>query len=228
MDQAQGDLAHAQNDLLSGFFDWACFSSQQAAEKAMKAALQSIGADVWGHSVADLASALSEARTVPPEIENAGLELDKAYIASGIQTRTPRELPVDATLVPEPNAWWRMSSSSYGSAKVFYPRWSRAELAELLRSRLAALQHQLPLHEVVLFGSWATGRATAFSDVDLLVVYGGEPRDDAYSVVRRVLNVRGLEPHVYTEDEARRLAPTLERMTRDGIDLLGGPATPLG
>lgn len=40
MDQAQGDLAHARNDLDDGFYDWGCFSAQQAAEKAAKAAIQ--------------------------------------------------------------------------------------------------------------------------------------------------------------------------------------------
>lgn len=37
MDEAQGDLDHARNDTKSGFHNWACFSSQQAAEKGIKA-----------------------------------------------------------------------------------------------------------------------------------------------------------------------------------------------
>jgi predicted nucleotidyltransferase len=82
------------------------------------------------------------------------------------------------------------------------------------------LARKLLLRRVVLFGSWVTGRATAFSDIDLLVVYAGPPRDDAYAIVRRVVDQRGLEPHVYTESEADALKPTLDRMTRSGIDLL--------
>ena len=78
----------------------------------------------------------------------------------------------------------------------------------------------LPVRRVVLFGSWAKGRATAFSDIDLLVVYADPTRDDAYVLSRRHLPLRGLEPHVYSETEAARLGPTLERMTRDGIVLL--------
>ncbi len=31
MDQAQGDLAHAKDDVERRFYDWACFSAQQAA-----------------------------------------------------------------------------------------------------------------------------------------------------------------------------------------------------
>jgi HEPN domain-containing protein len=45
LDQARGDLAHARNDLQDGFYDWACFSAQQAAEKAVKAVLHRMGAE---------------------------------------------------------------------------------------------------------------------------------------------------------------------------------------
>lgn len=113
-----------------------------------------------------------------------------------------------------------MPKRSSPSVRVFYRTRSVEELAALLREQLPSLAAALPVRRVVLFGSWATGRATAFSDVDLLVVYGDPPRDDAYTLVRRVLRVRGLEPHVYSEAEAARLAPAIERMTRGAIVLL--------
>jgi predicted nucleotidyltransferase len=113
-----------------------------------------------------------------------------------------------------------MPIRSSGSVKVSYPPTSRAQLVALLRERLPALAAVLPVKRAVLFGSWATDRATAFSDVDLLVVYDGPPRDDAYKTVRRCLDVRGLEPHVYAETEAANLRPTLDRMTRAGISLI--------
>lgn len=37
LEQAKSDLAAAKNSLKSRNFDWACFQSQQAAEKALKA-----------------------------------------------------------------------------------------------------------------------------------------------------------------------------------------------
>ena len=80
MDQAQGDLDHARSDLERGFYDWACFSAHQAAEMAVKAAFQKRGAVAWGHSVADLLDELVEPGAVPPELADAALELDKAYI----------------------------------------------------------------------------------------------------------------------------------------------------
>jgi HEPN domain-containing protein len=89
MDQAQGDLAHARHDLEGGFYDWACFSAQQAAEKAVKAVFQKLGAEAWGHSVADLLEELNRSQTVPDELKDIALELDKAYIP----TRYPNAHP---------------------------------------------------------------------------------------------------------------------------------------
>ena len=89
-----------------------------------------------------------------------------------------------------------------------------------MRQQLPALAQVLPLKRVVLFGSWAKDRPTAFSDIDLLVVHAGPPRDETYKLVRRCLQLRGLEPHVYAEAEAAQLQPTLDRMTRGGIELI--------
>ena len=89
LDDAQGDLAHARSDLERGFYNWACFSAQQAAEKAVKAVFQKLGAEAWGHSVADLVSALGERRDVPETLVDLALELDKAYIP----TRYPNAHP---------------------------------------------------------------------------------------------------------------------------------------
>lgn len=113
-----------------------------------------------------------------------------------------------------------MPSRSSSSVRVFSRPYSGEELVALLRQQLPALAAVLPVRRVVLFGSWAEGRATAFSDIDLLVVYADPPRNDAYVLLRRHIPLRGLEPHVYSETEATRLGPTLERMTRDGIVLL--------
>ena len=44
-DQAEGDLRHARSDVDGGYYEWACFSAQQAAEKAVKAVFQVMGAE---------------------------------------------------------------------------------------------------------------------------------------------------------------------------------------
>ncbi len=89
MNEAEGDLEHARNDKKGGFYNWACFSAQQAAEKALKAVFQKMGAEAWGHSVADLLKELSKQHQISEELSDAGLELDKAYIP----TRYPNAHP---------------------------------------------------------------------------------------------------------------------------------------
>jgi HEPN domain-containing protein len=89
LDEAKGDLEHARNDMQGGFYNWACFSAQQAAEKAIKAVFQRMGAEAWGHSVADLLKELAKKQAVSENLVDASLELDKAYIP----TRYPNAHP---------------------------------------------------------------------------------------------------------------------------------------
>lgn len=93
LDQAQGDLAHAHSDVERAFYDWACFSAQQAAEKAVKAALQKMGFEAWGHSVADLLAELAPQQAVPADLFDAALELDKTYIPARYPDAHPSGSP---------------------------------------------------------------------------------------------------------------------------------------
>ena len=47
-------------------------------------------------------------------------------------------------------------------------------------------------------GSHAKGNYAVASDLDILVVFRGQKRDDAYAVVKKVLGIPRLEPHLYT------------------------------
>ncbi len=80
MSQARHDLAHAASSLETEFYDWSCFASQQAAEKAVKAVFQRMGALAWGNSIHDLLSELATHHPVPSANLQAAKELDKAYI----------------------------------------------------------------------------------------------------------------------------------------------------
>ena len=117
-----------------------------------------------------------------------------------------------------------MRSESFGSVKVFYPPWTREALLVRLREGVTALREVLPLVRVVLFGSYARSRQTVASDIDVLVVYAGAVRGDAYALVRRALDLRRLEPHVYTEEEYAQVSETLGRMVQDGITVYSAGA----
>lgn len=89
INEAEGDLEHAKSDLTQGFYNWACFSAQQSAEKAVKAVFQKMHVEAWGHSVSDLLQELSREQEVSKELIEEALELDKAYIP----TRYPNAHP---------------------------------------------------------------------------------------------------------------------------------------
>ncbi len=80
LDQAWRDLEHARADLTGGYHEWACFSAQQAAEKALKALYQHLKGEAWGHSVKRLLEELPEAVGVSPELVDCGRILDRFYI----------------------------------------------------------------------------------------------------------------------------------------------------
>lgn len=80
MDEAEGDLEHARHDAGAGYYNWACFSAQQAAEKAVKAVFQKRHGEAWGHSIVDLLTNLGTTAPISSDIMEKALELDKAYI----------------------------------------------------------------------------------------------------------------------------------------------------
>ena len=59
----------------------------------MKAVFQSLGAEAWGHSVADLLTELGRRRQLPGHLIDAGLELDKAYIPARYPNAHPSGSP---------------------------------------------------------------------------------------------------------------------------------------
>jgi predicted nucleotidyltransferase len=82
------------------------------------------------------------------------------------------------------------------------------------------LQRELQLLRVVLFGSYAKGNFTVGSDVDLLIVYKGEERADAYAVVKKSLDIPHLEPHLYSEEEYKKMESIINKMSDGGILIL--------
>jgi len=74
------DLRHAENAVRDEDYEWAAFAAQQAAEKALKALVFSLGGEAWGHSITGLAEAVPESVAVPSSAMEAAKRLDKHYI----------------------------------------------------------------------------------------------------------------------------------------------------
>jgi HEPN domain-containing protein len=93
MAQAKRDLENARYEVKGGFYEWACFLSQQAAEKAVKAVFQRLGAEAFGRSVAGLMQRLGKKFKIERELVDIARELDKAYIPTRYPNASPEGAP---------------------------------------------------------------------------------------------------------------------------------------
>ncbi len=78
--QARRDLDHAGTACAAKHYEWACFSAQQGAEKAVKAVYLHLHGEGWGHSVLKLLQGLADKVDVTESILDAARTLDKHYI----------------------------------------------------------------------------------------------------------------------------------------------------
>lgn len=93
--QAERDLTHARNARASGDHEWACFATQQAAEKAVKAVILGQGGQPWGHSAFVLVKALPASLAPPQAVLDACRDLDKFYITTRYPNGFPQGKPGD-------------------------------------------------------------------------------------------------------------------------------------
>jgi len=92
--QAERDLQKAEVDLRGEFWEWACFTAQQAAEKAAKSSLMAQGLDVWGHAITPMLKQLDNPPVPSGLVEKAQL-LDAYYIATRYPNGFPEGKPAD-------------------------------------------------------------------------------------------------------------------------------------
>ncbi|MDJ0270704.1 MAG: nucleotidyltransferase domain-containing protein [Aigarchaeota archaeon] len=108
--------------------------------------------------------------------------------------------------------------------KIYYAKYSRDDVIQIIRDGIQHLKNELPLRYVILFGSYAEGRNTVASDVDILVVYDGRKVGDDYLIVRKVIRLPNLQPHIYTMEEYEELRQTkgsiVEIALKRGIRIL--------
>lgn len=93
--QAERDLEVGRRTANDGFYEHACFLSQQGAEKAVKAVCQAEKVAVWGHMISGLLRELSAFLDIPSDVENAGKALDHHYIAARYPNSFESGAPAD-------------------------------------------------------------------------------------------------------------------------------------
>lgn len=91
--QAEHDLQKARLDLEWRYYEWACFTAHQAAEKAVKAVYQALHGEARGHSVRELLGTLG--LQPPQSVLGYATALDRFYIPTRYPNGLPAGLPHD-------------------------------------------------------------------------------------------------------------------------------------
>ena len=111
--------------------------------------------------------------------------------------------------------------------KVFYPKFKKEELVGRLKRNFIEISRRIEIMDAWLFGSYAKGTNTAFSDIDIFVVVGDNHGMNAYSICWDLIGIPEIELHIYTKEEAdvmkRNGNPFLKEVKNDGITLVGIP-----
>ena len=93
--QAERDIEKANLDIEYSFYEWACFTSQQSAEKAVKALFQKLNMTVRGHSIVKMLEGLKNFIEVPDNIFHVARILDRYYIEGRYPNGFPAGSPSD-------------------------------------------------------------------------------------------------------------------------------------
>jgi HEPN domain-containing protein len=95
LEQASRDPSKARLDLENEYYEWACFTAQQAAEKAADALAMKLHLEVWGHAVSAIIRELREKIDVPGEMISHAQRLDALYILTRYPSGFDRGKPAD-------------------------------------------------------------------------------------------------------------------------------------
>ncbi|MBI4289278.1 MAG: HEPN domain-containing protein [Chloroflexi bacterium] len=93
--QATRDLKQAEDSQRAELHEWACFASQQAAEKAVKALHMHLAQEAWGHVVAKLITELPASVVAPQGLVEKARVLDNFYIPPRYPNSHPEGAPFE-------------------------------------------------------------------------------------------------------------------------------------
>jgi len=94
--QAEQTLRSAEHDAVGGFWNWACFKAEQAAQFAVKGLLRALGEPAFGHALTQLLAHLTcIGISVPQHLHQAGRELEREYIPTRYADSYPSGSPYE-------------------------------------------------------------------------------------------------------------------------------------
>lgn len=111
-----------------------------------------------------------------------------------------------------------MRRRSPDSVKIRYPRYDRDQLVIILRKRFSYIAKKYKIKRVILFGSYASNKYTASSDIDLLIIHESSD-ENLYKKIRVDLDIRGIELHIYTQEEYKMHKYIIDKMIKHGITI---------
>jgi len=95
-EQGNRDLDRALLDIEHNYYyEWACFTAQQSAEKVIKALALRLGLTMWGHSLTEMLKILSQQVNIEKDIIDNGKLLDLYYIPPRYPNGFPSGKPAD-------------------------------------------------------------------------------------------------------------------------------------
>lgn len=102
--------------------------------------------------------------------------------------------------------------------------YSTKRISEVALQYANLLKHHFQLHSLYVYGSYANGRSTEDSDIDIAVVaddFSGDLVEDTFQLMRIRRNVdTRIEPHPFLVKEFNKSNPLANEVLRSGIRII--------
>lgn len=110
------------------------------------------------------------------------------------------------------------------SVRVFFPKFSLEDVVREVSRCVSLFSEDLALKKVIVFGSYAKGKYTAGSDIDLFVVFDDSKcaEDYVYKTLRKNIMLPRLELHILSlkEYEAIKESKWVKTVEEEGVSIL--------
>lgn len=93
--QAKRDIESAKIQKENKYYEWACFISHQASEKALKSLFLKNGIEVIGHSLTEMINEIEKIKKIKLNLQRETKYLDRFYIPARYPNGWPKGAPFE-------------------------------------------------------------------------------------------------------------------------------------